>query len=116
MPDLYKDFFQSTKIIMELDNYILTHAGLNFENEDLFADQDFMLWGRGVKSNQAKLGNKILLHGHTPKPLDYILKLKGNVYNLDGGCVFKKGKKALGYLVALLLDEMRFVYTKCIDV
>ncbi len=79
MPDLYKDFFQSTKIIMELDNYILTHAGLNFENEDLFADQDFMLWGREVKSNQPKLGNKILLHGHTPKPLDYILKQKGNV-------------------------------------
>ena len=112
---MYKDFFHPTQIYIELEGCILTHAGLNFRNEDLFLHQDFMLWGRGFKSVQPKLGNKLLVHGHTPKPLKYILNQKGNVYNLDGGCVFGKRRKGMGYLVAMILDDMKFVYAKCID-
>ncbi len=115
IPDVYKDFFQSTKLYIELEGHILAHAGLKFNKLDLFSDQDFMLWGRGFKSFQPKLGNKLFIHGHTPKPLDYILNQKGNCYNLDGGCVFGNRRKGMGYLVALILDEMKFVYTKCMD-
>lgn len=115
MPNIYKDFFNSTKIVIQAERYILVHAGLNFKNEDIFEDQDFILWGRGFKPHQPKLGNKLLLHGHTPKPLEYILNQKGNIYNLDGGCVFLNKRKGLGSLVALILDDMEFVYLKCID-
>ena len=115
LPERYRNFFAHTKLYLETDGHILVHAGLNFKEDDLFADQDYMLWGRGFRSTQKKLGDRILIHGHTPKPLEYILTQKGNCYNLDGGCVFGNKRKGMGYLVALILDEMKFVYTKCID-
>ncbi|MEI2696537.1 MAG: metallophosphoesterase [Saprospiraceae bacterium] len=48
-PEVYIDFFNSTKHYLEMDQYILVHAGLNFKNEDLFKDQEAMLWIRKFK-------------------------------------------------------------------
>ncbi|MGB5024587.1 MAG: metallophosphoesterase [Saprospiraceae bacterium] len=48
-PKVYIDFFNSTKHYLEMDQCILVHAGLNFKNEDLFKDQEAMLWIRKFK-------------------------------------------------------------------
>lgn len=114
-PEVYRDFFNSTKLYLELDKCILVHAGLNFENENLFEDQDAMLWTRNFKIDTVKLASRILVHGHVPIALDKILAQKSNCFNIDGGCVFTNSKRNLGKLVAMDLENFTFHYTTCID-
>lgn len=104
----YRDFFEQTKFYTENGKYIFTHAGLNFDRPDIFADKEAMLWARGFKPNQSALFNKILIHGHTPKSLSYINEQKGNCINIDGGCVYAD-RKNLGNLVAISLPEKEFI-------
>lgn len=115
MSEKYKSFFKSTQFYKAYKNYIFVHAGLNFDAENIFEDQEAMLWARDFDPFQAKLGNKILIHGHTPTTIDFIHNQTGNCINIDGGCVFYKKRKNMGYLIALILDDMKFVYTRCID-
>lgn len=115
MPDKYRSFFKSTQFYEVCKNYIFVHAGLNFEAENIFEDQEAMLWARDFKPIQNRLGSKTMVHGHTPTTIDFILNQSGNCINIDGGCVFYKKRKNMGYLIALILDDMKFVYTKCID-
>lgn len=114
-PAPYKSFFSSLPFYIETGNYILVHAGLNFEEPDLFSDKEAMLWQRIKDTDQTSLGDRIMIHGHTPIPLDQILNQTANCRNLDGGCVFASRRKDLGYLVAYNLDEGTYAYEKCID-
>ncbi len=114
-PEVYKEFFYSTKYYIELDQFIIVHAGINFKNDDLFEDREAMLWTRNFEIDIEKLGSRILVHGHTPISLDKIRAQKSNCLNIDGGCVFKNSKKNLGHLVALNLVSLEFHYTECID-
>lgn len=114
-PEVYQQFFYNTKYFIELDHFILVHAGLNFKKNSLFEDQDAMLWIRNFKIDSVKLASRILVHGHTPIALDKILTQKSNCINIDGGCVFKNSKKNLGFLVALDLDSLEFYHTECVD-
>lgn len=100
----YRAFYEETKYFICNDDYIFVHAGLNFWKEDIFEDKDAMLWTRDFYPQQKSLGNKILIHGHTPQPLHYILKQKGNCINIDGGCVYND-RKNLGNLIAIALPE-----------
>src|SRR5665647_3604625 len=104
MPEKYKQFFLNTKYYISANDYIFVHAGLNFWRNNIYEDKDAMLWIRDFNPQQNVLGNKILIHGHTPKSLHYILNQKGNCINIDGGCVFN-GHKNLGNLVAIALPE-----------
>ena len=104
----YRKFYEDTKYYVATDQYIFVHAGLDFQREDIFEDKDAMLWIRDFSPQQDVLGNKILIHGHTPQPLHYILNQKGNCINIDGGCVYTM-YKTLGNLVAILLPEKEFI-------
>lgn len=108
LPDRYLSFFIETNFYLEKDKYIFAHAGLNFNNENIFEDKDAMLWIRYFDSYQPSLKNQLLIHGHTPEPLDYILNQTGNCINIDGGCVFAH-KPNLGNLVAINLAERKFI-------
>lgn len=113
---LYKQFFEQTLLYHPLPGHILVHAGLNFKTEDLFSDQEYMLWSRAGFIDKEKLGGKVLVHGHTPTPLKQILEQSPDdgVINLDGGCVYR-GVKGLGYLVAMNLASGMFYFEKCCD-
>lgn len=108
LPDHYLSFFMETKLFLEKDNYIFSHAGLNFHNENIFEDKEAMLWIRDFDRYQPALGNQLLIHGHTPESLSYILNQKGNCINIDGGCVFTH-KRHFGNLVAIDLNERKFI-------
>ena len=110
----YHQFFEETKFYVELPGFIIVHAGLNFEREDIFEDKEAMLWSRGFAAQQPVLQDKILIHGHTPAPLKYILKQESNCINIDGGCVYKT-KKNMGNLVAYNLGERAFHVVPCMD-
>lgn len=111
MEKKYRDFFENTDFYLTYQDYIFVHAGLNFEAPDIFEDKEAMLWKRGFSSNQPVLGNRILVHGHTPQSLRYIKNQKGNCINIDGGCVYKD-KRNMGNLIAIALPEKEFIVVK----
>ncbi len=114
-PQIYIDFFHSTQLYIELDHYILVHAGLNFDRENIFEDTDAMLWARLNKSTEPRLNTKRLIHGHTPMTPAKIRSQNGNCINIDSGCVFKGKHKNLGYLTALNLNTLDYHFSACVD-
>ncbi len=104
----YRTFYEGTKYYIINGDYIFVHAGLNFWKEDIFEDKDAMLWTRDFYPQQNSLGNRTMIHGHTPQPLNYILSQKGNCINIDGGCVYND-RKNLGNLIAISLPEKEFI-------
>ncbi len=105
--DKYWEFISELEFYIELEDYILVHAGFNFAAPDPFTDTESMIWIRDFDLDESVLGNRSLVHGHTPTPLDEIYSsLQGEGIkdiNIDGGCVFKQ---RLGYLTALNLDTL----------
>lgn len=108
MPEKYKQFFRSTEFCIITKRYVFVHAGLNFTHKDIFEDKEAMLWIRNFAPDQPALKNKILVHGHTPQPLSYMLSQAGNCINVDGGCVYS-GRKNYGNLVAISLPGKEFI-------
>ena len=112
---LYQNFFKRTKFYIKTKDFILVHAGLNFEVEDPLIDKDAMLWIRNFRVNKDYLKGKILIHGHTPMTRDQIISQHfGSPINLDGGCVFKD-KTGYGSLFALNFHEKKLIEIKNID-
>ena len=107
LPEKYRQFIHSLPYYLELPDYMLVHAGFDFHQKDIFKDKDAMLNIRNYKIDWAKIGDKRLLHGHTPIPLHSIKKdvlhLNPKV-NLDAGCVYYRNA-SFGNLVALDLDS-----------
>lgn len=108
LPEAYFLFLNETEFYLQKDNYIFAHAGLNFKNENLFEDKEAMLWERDFLPQQPALEDRLLIHGHTPIPLAFILKQKGNCINIDGGCVYRN-QPHLGHLVAIDLKKREFL-------
>jgi len=108
----YQDFFKKTRYYLLNDPYIFVHAGLNFGPEDPFEDRDAMLWIRNFTVDKRKLGDRIIIHGHTPRDLhDILYPERKDVINLDAGCVYKN-RPEQGYLVAIDLKERKRIATK----
>jgi len=103
----YINFFKTLQYYAQLGEYIFVHAGLNFNNQDLFEDKNAMLWSRPftIQINYKFLGNQYVIHGHTPQSKnDTLIQLKNiettRMVNIDNGCVFKDFSD-LGRLTAL---------------
>jgi serine/threonine protein phosphatase 1 len=107
LPAPYLDFFHQTEDYLVAGNVILVHAGLNFSIDDPFEDHYAMLWTREPFVDGQWLGNRIVVHGHTPTPLERIRQQTGPVYNIDGGCVYNK--KGYGNLVAINLQAKELI-------
>jgi serine/threonine protein phosphatase 1 len=112
MDEEYQAFFKATEFFYQKDNFVFVHAGLNFGVDNIYEDKEAMLWVRGFADHQPKLGNKIMIHGHTPKPITDIINQKGNCINLDAGCVYIKEGNGYGYLVAFVCETKEFVWVK----
>jgi len=120
----YLNFIYQLPYYYELDNFLLVHAGLDFEEAFPLNDTSSMIYARGFKVNKEKIDNKILVHGHTPIGLEEIKKqislceIIGEI-NLDNGCVYRnrpsKAGKNLGRLCGLDLDKMELFTLKNID-
>lgn len=107
IPDHYIDLIDKLKLFHVDRDHILVHAGLNFEIPDPLSDEHAMLWIRNMDINKQWLGNKSIVHGHTPKPHYDIVKQKGPEFCIDGGCVFTD-RPGLGHLIAFDLDHHTF--------
>jgi serine/threonine protein phosphatase 1 len=119
------DFFLELKHAIFLDDYILVHAGFDFKKSDPFGDRTDMHWIRGWHGNldAALVGNRIILHGHTPitesvMDVQYASRAKQKYLDLDGGCVFGTEANLIdgfGKLCGLNLDTQDLIRIACLD-
>ncbi|MEM1214931.1 MAG: metallophosphoesterase family protein [Bacteroidota bacterium] len=122
IPRNYIDWMRALPHYIEVDDYILVHAGLNGLIDDPLRDTDSMLWIRDSRStlNHQWLDGRIVVHGHTPiarygiqhylQHLDQVPDL-----NIDNGCVFGRRSDQLGSLCVLDLTNRDVVFVKCLD-
>lgn len=112
MDPLYQEFFRRTRYCFQTPDFILVHAGLNFNRKDPYEDRDAMLWIRDFKFDSKRIGGRTIIHGHTPEPLEMIInqKKKGMI-NIDAGCVYKH-KEGFGHLVAYNLTDREWIINK----
>jgi serine/threonine protein phosphatase 1 len=118
VPQAYIDWLTNLPYYYELDNYILVHAGLNFENENPFEDTQAMMWARDYEIQPEKISYKTIIHGHVPVKLEFIdrtIKSKDQLFiDLDNG-IYIPNRDGYGNLVALELSTMKYVIQPVLD-
>ena len=103
----YLDFFRKLKYYFMLNDFIIVHAGLNFQADAPFEDYYSMVWTRYENYDKTITGGRRIVSGHTPKTLQAIKNSLAttNIF-IDGGCVYANRFSSLGYLCALELGSL----------
>jgi serine/threonine protein phosphatase 1 len=118
-PAEYLDWMKNLEYFIELENFLLVHAGFNFRSEDPFEDKSSMLWIREYDIDNEKIGNKRIIHGHVPVSLEFIdMSLKSNTYqfiDLDNG-PYMTTREGFGNLVALELNTLEYKVQYNLDI
>lgn len=115
IPRLYHNFLDSLPLYILLDDFILVHAGLNFDTRDPLEDTEAMLWTRSPVVDRQRIGGRRLICGHTPVLLTRLeASLESSKIMLDNGCVFG-GLPEKGNLAALELESMKLFLQPNID-
>jgi serine/threonine protein phosphatase 1 len=119
IPSQYINWMNGLEYHIILDDFILVHAGFNFEIEDPYADQSAMMWIKDFKVDPEKIGNRKIIHGHVPVSLDFISfkksKKVSNFIDLDNG-IYMPEKQGFGNLVALELSTMELQVQSNLDI
>lgn len=116
----YTDWLKNLDYYFEVDDFILVHAGLNFLIDDPMEDTHGMMWARHYyqEINYQWLGERIIIHGHTPVDKDIILNQlqhldKNRYLDIDNGCVYPKDGQAA--LCCFELGEHKLTWQKYCD-
>lgn len=108
LPEQYIRFCREMEYFIELPDFLLVHAGFDFEKENPFIPSEEMLNIRDYQVDIAKTGGRFVLHGHTPTNVKKILKAiqqKNSLhYSLDAGCAYPDNPRQ-AQLLALELDS-----------
>jgi len=120
IPEQYLIFLLELDYFFEVDEYILVHAGLDFEEDDPFGQRHSLIWIRDWYENidYDWLGDRIIVHGHTPQPSMFTKSMLKDidhlqVIDIDNGCVFPHSK--LNTLCAFELTERKLFFQKNIE-
>lgn len=118
----YLPFLESLSPFLEIDHYILVHAGLNFKVADPLKARTEMRWIRHwyEQINYDWLQDRIILHGHTPANTEEIgiqhRNLHQNQYlNLDNGCVFGKYRSEYEHLFCFEMGSQMLIAQKNVE-
>ncbi|MFP4620736.1 MAG: metallophosphoesterase family protein [Bacteroidales bacterium] len=118
LPESHIDFLRKMPYHIKLNDYIIVHAGINFNAEMPFRDFHSMLWCRDCTNDLSFSGDRYIVHGHTPLLLKqiqhYAERRKVSQLNIDAGCVYK-GYTGMGNLAALDMDNFKIYHTENID-
>lgn len=115
VPHHYRAFLASLPLYILLDDFVIVHAGLNFEPPSPFDDASAMLWTRSSYVDRHRIGGRRLICGHTPvSRLDLETSLSSSKIMIDNGCVFG-GQPEGGSLAALELETMTVYYQENCD-
>ena len=112
VPEDYIEWMRNLKHFVELDRFVLVHAGLNFKIENPYEDLRSMLWLREYEIKPEKIGGRRIIHGHVPVNMELVTQaVRNKAYkfiDLDNG-PYISGKEGFGNLVALELESMEMV-------
>lgn len=118
IPDKYYDFINELPYYLEVDRFLLVHAGFNFLSHHPFDDKEAMVSIRDFAIDYDFLDGRKIIHGHTPTRLAQIVSNVENQdaaeFNLDAGCVYQNVPD-LHNMVALELNQWKLYSTSCID-
>ena len=119
IPQLYIDWINSCLPYIELEEFILVHAGMNFKAEKPFEDTYSMMWTRRFKVDFDKSHGKKIIHGHIPVDYSFMtLVIENNeAYDfiaLDNG-VYVTDKPGMGNLIAFNPDTKQIVAQSNMD-
>lgn len=125
IPELYFDFIRDLPYTLETGPYILVHAGFDFNKADPYENREAMLWIRNwyTLTNYDWLGDRFILHGHTPLFRNEIENLHGAMdrlrfLGLDNGCVYNSTsdrQRGFGSLCAFNLDDRSLTFLDNIE-
>lgn len=118
IPEKYIEWMRKLRYFVELDQYILVHAGFNFDLEDPLTDQVAMIWTRDFKVQPDKIRHKRVIHGHVPVDLEFMSHImQSTAYHfidLDNG-VYMDNRAGYGNLVAFELNSKTQLIQNNID-
>lgn len=121
IPEKYIKWCRQLPYYFEVDEYLLVHAGFNFNIDDPLSDTHAMMWIRNWRADIDRewLNGRIVVHGHTPTPRHAIeIYLQTLAYTpeliIDNGCVYHGRHEQLGELCALDLGERKLTFQKYI--
>jgi len=122
IPEAHYHFLDKLGFYFEVDEYILVHAGLNFQMPQPLTDEVSMLWIRDWYHhlNRSWLGDRIIVHGHTPIAKEDMERQFQNlekmpILDIDGGCVHNGKRRGVGYLVAFDLTNRQLYFQQNIE-
>lgn len=119
IPEHYIEWIQNLQLYYRTDQYIIVHAGLNFEADDPFLDIGAMTKIRDFTVDFDKTGNRKIIHGHVQLSLDFIKSTIADpnspFIGLDNGCVHRK-RIGMGNLIALELNSLDLQIQPNIDI
>ena len=117
IPKKYLEFITALPFYYEIENYLLIHAGLNFELTDPYKDDFSMLNIRKMSVDLGKTGGRKIIHGHVPmayQEIENSLHFKDLHISIDAGCVYHH-IHSLNHLVALEIQPLKLYIQKNID-
>lgn len=115
IPKKYFDLIKSFKYYKEESDYILVHAAINMKIENPFSDIQTLIWERDPMKyfDATWLGNRKIIHGHSPKSQKNIVKSINNneqIICIDNGTFLKKVE--YGSLCILQLENLNPIFIK----
>ena len=119
IPQMYIDWMNDCKPYVELEDYILVHAGMNFRAKDPFEDTWSMMWTRRFKVNYDVTDGRKIIHGHIPVDYSFMTMVVENnsAYDfiaLDNG-VYVTDKPGMGNLMAYNPDTKQLLAQSNMD-
>lgn len=118
LPDPYIRFCRELSYFIVLPDFLLVHAGFDFNKENPFVPSEELLNIRDYAVDPGKTGGRPVIHGHSPTNLEQILKsLKQKDklhYSLDAGCAYT-GNPRQARLLALELNSWKVYCQPNID-
>ena len=120
----YISFCKGLEYFRMENDFIVVHAGLNFNNANPLENRQDLLWIRQWYDtiDYGWLKNKIIIHGHTPQSR-YEIEAQFNalgdksVLNIDCGASLSKQKKhGLGHLCAFDFTNQKLIFQENVEI
>ena len=122
IPAYIIDFIKALPYYVQYENYFFVHAGLNFLLPNPLDDTRSMIWIRNWYNqiDYQWLGNKIIVHGHTPISKEQIAIQFSDAYqqaiNIDNGCFLISNAPDYGNLCAVDLTNNQLIFQPNLDI
>jgi len=114
----YYNFFNSLPYYYDLGDRLLSHAGFDLCNDNIFENKSAMLQQREHLCIDNFKRDALIIHGHTPISLNKITRsIDANlpIINIDNGCVYYSTEKNKAHLICINLDSLEIISQKNIE-